>query len=690
MKKILLITLVFFFGIVLSAKTIVNYADTFINKGLYDYDTLKVTKHDPLTTEGSTKSKALKPTNMYIPFIEPNTKRNYQSVIKEHNYSKDDYRSLSDIFTFEPFAYTQDLGSFGQPNEQMFYGLGFGNISYISDGVLINNRWQNSYNLNKYSNELVDSIEIIPITKGFLYSTYNNPIAVNINTRFNFPARAITKLRFYQASYDEGFVNVVFHTPISKKLNMGINVSNSAIDSRFNNSDYESWKLNTQVNYQLNDKVNINFSYNYSYDTLALFGGLDTNKMLNDNYSKVLYENVNNSNSLRYQLTYNNNGAVKIIAMLIPYTKSDLTFYMNSTSQKYFQNKDTLVNNMKSIVNDNYYQTYGFSFRNIFELPFVSVDVIANYEISKFSTDVLYDNYKQNIFTISGDIKYIAKQKYFIPSVFAKLNNFNGKIIYGLGFDVSGTINNKLTYYAGTSLFQQQVSILQKNYENFPSVFPSLIDKNPLRIAENRTVELGLKFNLNYVFGNISYFSYEFCNQAIPMIVQKQNDSLLVNELSYFSEQKIANNGINLNLNFILWKIIVSNNFSYYFSNKDERVYASPDYTLVGKIYYENLLFENNLNLKTGIKYFFNGVQHPFVYDFEKLLQISTELSPMLNYSNVPSSFQLNLFLSGTIQERATIFVTLENVLDSEYYIVPYFIKQPITLRFGVSWLLYD
>jgi len=62
----------------------------------------------------------------------------------------------------------------------------------------------------------------------------------------------------------------------------------------------------------------------------------------------------------------------------------------------------------------------------------------------------------------------------------------------------------------------------------------------------------------------------------------------------------------------------------------------------------------------------------------------------MLNYSNVPSSFQLNLFLSGTIQERATIFVTLENVLDSEYYIVPYFIKQPITLRFGVSWLLYD
>jgi hypothetical protein len=50
----------------------------------------------------------------------------------------------------------------------------------------------------------------------------------------------------------------------------------------------------------------------------------------------------------------------------------------------------------------------------------------------------------------------------------------------------------------------------------------------------------------------------------------------------------------------------------------------------------------------------------------------------------------LDLFLAGTIQERATVFVTLENVLNSEYYIVPYYIKQPITLRFGVSWLLFD
>ena len=66
------------------------------------------------------------------------------------------------------------------------------------------------------------------------------------------------------------------------------------------------------------------------------------------------------------------------------------------------------------------------------------------------------------------------------------------------------------------------------------------------------------------------------------------------------------------------------------------------------------------------------------------------KLTPLVNYSSVPASFQLDLFLAATIQKSATIFVTLENILNTEYYIVPYYFKQPITLRFGVSWLMYD
>ena len=64
--------------------------------------------------------------------------------------------------------------------------------------------------------------------------------------------------------------------------------------------------------------------------------------------------------------------------------------------------------------------------------------------------------------------------------------------------------------------------------------------------------------------------------------------------------------------------------------------------------------------------------------------------SDLLSDKTVPQTFQLDLYFAGTIQELATIFIVLENVIDNEYYIVPYYYKQPQMLRLGVSWILFD
>ncbi|MBU1798762.1 MAG: hypothetical protein KKF21_10335, partial [Bacteroidetes bacterium] len=438
------------------------------------------------------------------------------------------------------------------------------------------------------------------------------------------------------------------------------------------------------------NKININIDYSFSYDTLALFGGLDTNKVLNDIFQSVLYETVSTSKSSRYQLTYNNQANVKILALLIPNIKSDLTFYFNSTSQKYFQNTDQLFENMTVIVHGNYYQTLGASFRNLYEQKNVSVDLIANYETTNYDTDVMHFNNSQNVFTLSGEVKYFSKNEIIVPSVFGKYSIFNGKTLLGFGADITSRVNNNISLYAGLAWFQQQVTLLESNYP-FMSTFPfNLVISYPFSAAENNSLEMGIKFNYNHINGKLTYFNYHSKNNNVPYMNQSISDSLLINELSYFAERDIKNSGINANINLKIWNILFSNNISYYFSTRDERVYASPDYTLAGKLYYMDLLFENNLNLKTGINYRYTGGQLPFIYDFEKSLQITSDLTPMVDYSEVPSSFQLDLFMAGTIKERATIFVTLENVLDTEYYIVPYYFKQPITLRFGVSWLLYD
>ncbi|MCK5455544.1 MAG: hypothetical protein KAI45_00365, partial [Melioribacteraceae bacterium] len=82
-------------------------------------------------------------------------------------------------------------------------------------------------------------------------------------------------------------------------------------------------------------------------------------------------------------------------------------------------------------------------------------------------------------------------------------------------------------------------------------------------------------------------------------------------------------------------------------------------------------------------------------YDFEKSMQARFVTSAatgtqLIKDEVVPTSFQFDLYLAGTIQDLATIYVVLENVIDSEYYIVPYYYKQPQMLRLGVSWVLFD
>ncbi len=686
MKKKYLFIYLFIIASSLTAQSELLNPDTLGTTGVNTYDSLQVTTVDSVTTTDSLAESKKREENTFIHSIGINDTCSYIDRINKNNFNTDDRRNFSEVFSQLSFSFSQDLGAFGQPNEQMFYGLGFGNVSYSRDGVLLNNRWQNSYDINSLNGALIDSVEIAPITKGFLHSTYNNPISISITSRFNFPTRPVTYLKFYQASFDEGFVDVLFHLPITNKLSVGINVSNSAIDYRFANSDYESWKLNAQINYQLSSKINICANYFFSYDTLALFGGLDTNIILDENIPNVLYPSTLNYSS-RYQLNYNNQANIKVLAKIIPFIQSDLIFYFHSNSQKFFQNKESRYKQLPSFVHGNYHNTFGLSFRNLYRQEYMSLDITANYETTSFNTDVLPSVNRQSVFSLSGEIKFpFFNTKYFIPSVFSKTSSISNTSNYqmiGYGADVSGSITNHFSYYAGISWFQQQTPLLEKDYHTWANYFPA-------RPSENNSIELGMKFNFESISGRVSYFNFSSKNHSTPFIGQSRSDTLLVNEVSSFFNNSFSNSGINLNITFKLWKFIFSNNYSYYLTSRKDRFYASPDYTLVGKIHYKNLLFNNNLDLKTGINYHFTGGQLPFVYDFEKSLQIMDKLTPLVNYSSVPTSFQLDLFLAATIQKTATIFVTLENILDTEYYIVPYYFKQPITLRFGVSWLMYD
>ena len=164
---------------------------------------------------------------------------------------KTNYRYGGNFSILYPNGFLQDLGSLGQPNEITLYGLGYGSIGHLKDGMTINNRWQNSYDWYHFQSETIDSLELIPLSRGFYYSPYNNPVSINLITKSNVDFRPLSRIRFYQAPNDEALVDVLFNTYLFKRTTLRLQVSNSSIENIFGrdtvSSDYSSWKILTSL-----------------------------------------------------------------------------------------------------------------------------------------------------------------------------------------------------------------------------------------------------------------------------------------------------------------------------------------------------------------------------------------------------------------------------------------------------------
>ena len=98
--------------------------------------------------------------------IEPLTGTSF--IINRKDFLFNDYRYTGDFLKLFPLTFTQDLGFVGYPNQSFVYGIGDGGVSYMIDGVLWNDRYFNSLDLNLIQSEDIDSIEIVPLPRGFL------------------------------------------------------------------------------------------------------------------------------------------------------------------------------------------------------------------------------------------------------------------------------------------------------------------------------------------------------------------------------------------------------------------------------------------------------------------------------------------------------------------------------------------
>ena len=181
---------------------------------------------------------------------------------------------------------------------------------------------------------------------------------------------------------------------------------------------------------------------------------------------------------------------------------------------------------------------------------------------------------------------------------------------------------------------------------------------------------------------------------TIPALLKE--DSLNKDWIVYAAVKDLKLQGINLKLDLNIWKILFSTNMSYYFSSDDRHNYNLPRFTSYGGVYYVDTLFNNNLHLRAGLNYFLTGERDFTSIDFEKSIFTNFFYDPiaqkvsLISLSPVSTSFQIDFFLAGKIQNSATVYFVFENLFNTKYFIVPYYPKQARGIRFGVAWEFLD
>jgi hypothetical protein len=624
----------------------------------------------------------------------------YGSVLNRGQINKLDYRFVGDLFSDLVSGYHFDLGQFGQPSEVTLYGLGFNNISYLSDGILQNNRLFNIFDLNHLQVEYIDSIEVIPLPRGFLYGPGNNPVSVNVITSDKIDPKPTTQIRFYQGVNNEAYIGALFNAYLMNRLNGTLDVTTSGVDSRYKNSEYESWIVSAKLKYLLSNKFNIIGRYKHVKTITGLNGGVDVDELIdaagNVNVNLLfssIQAPVEYGELFRYQKLSAHNFEINLLAKINKQSKSVLNGYYYFSSTEFRQNESGTLTGVPIIFHNNQYKLLGVNLKHNQRIGFLSGEIISNLESVNFTTPLINLNSKITHYSIAGRILAELSPESINASIFGKYLNSDGQSFTGAGADINLKFSDRLQIYSGASIFNKPLNPIEGIVDE-SIVSPSLLNYRLDDSFNTKTFEIGVKFNSHFISGAINYYhsNIEFLEPALLKI----SDTLKISSVGFYRKKRSEINGIGARFNIRYSKLLLSGNSNFNLQKDTHGNYQIPQTTFSGGLYYIDTLFSNNLNLKTGFNFRLVGNRDRFIYDFERGMRSSyifdsaTETLSLISTDRESLNYQFDFFLAGTIQDNAVIYFVWENLLGEDYYIVPFYPIQQRGIRIGLNWTLFN
>jgi hypothetical protein len=588
--------------------------------------------------------------------------------VNDSTFLKNDYRYAADFLSSFPGYFVQGLGNLGQPEETMIYGQGLGNISYFQDGVPLNHYPENYYNLNQLQSESIDSLELVPLSRSFLYGSENNAVALNSISSFRISRVPYTRIRFYQAPDGEAMLDLQLHEQIYHKVNLFFELTNRKKEYTFLNTTYSNWAGRLGLTYPLIDSaLSIGLEYSYHRTITDLWGGVDYNavaKLYPSQTSIALYDFVYGTpvfadNNAKEQT---NDIVFKVNSNLVENQPGSLRLYFRDDLNEYRLNDNLPVSDPSRADFNLAEHLIGGVLSQRIKLPLMHIDATGGIE-KWWTNNTVFDGRENEARSYASGIATVDFiDSTITPAFFIKYLNKGGSSYPGVGADITILLPGKVKLYAGLSRYSQ--SYLPEN--------------NNITNAEVR-LEAGLPAGMVSISGYRTKPGSNYHRQALVW-----QDSVLANVAvpAYIADVT----GVQFQFRQLFHPIAIEAAVNYLHETPQaDEPQTMPTWSGTAGIYYEGVHFESALRVRTGFVATFSTSYHPRAYDY-----FFMQSFPSTVVSSNPAAFNLNFTAAGEIKKSAIVYFTWENLFDYRYYYVPYYPMTRRGLRFGIAWDLFN
>lgn len=585
------------------------------------------------------------------------------------------YRHLGNLLESFAGVFLYNFGSSGQPHTLLSNFSDYRAIVFTHNGISLNDPLTGSYNLNYFPTEHIEQIELINGTKSFLYSFNSTGSLINLVSKFYDNNTPYTRLRYSESAYEETYLDAIFSQNIFRNLNFTGGVQRIVADGRYTNSEYNSWNVRLKLRHNISDNLNVYFSEIYNQNILGLNGGVDLQNTSSIDIFDRMRANIKFPES--YEKVARNDLQLGAAGRFLPDTSSitQLIFYLSNQMRLF---RDLQPPSAIPPIRESYHtRWYGAKLQQHLNLKgnhiFInSLGFGAEIRSNKLLQSPV-TNYKRKInMGIYAETEIIPLE-FATVNTYSRFDVYNNQKRYSFGSDATIKPINRFEITAGYS-----------NSYRFPNFFElywnnnlSTAQKTDFSPEQHSVFELGVNLN---IFDNLKFVSsYHHRKIKDAIIFEPTNNSYPLRQFIFLKTDKIILQSLNTTVSGNFWKFSTNINASFLVSSKYLAEFQYPKVTANGGLFFKDRFFDDNLNLKIGIRGILTSKQLAFEFEPRAGLMI-----PNNNFI-LGNSGSFDAIVLAEIGS-ALVHIVVENVLDNKYAIVSYYPIQDRTLRFGITW----